>query len=284
MKGFFKISVALALVFGLSLLVNANTAFSQEKMSMEDYEAQLAQWQQRETDAKAAIARIEAEIEALKADISQADADITACWDEIYSMVGSDEAGVKAFINDLKGLQSRVNGLMALSPEELFRRKGELAEIEAEFAKMKENDMYALSSVRNVGAEVEAGIAQLKAKMPKAVYDDYIVMRGDYLWKIAGKSDIYGDPYQWMRIYSSNKDMISDPDLIYPDWVLKIQRGVGPDQYLVLKGDFLQKIAENPDVLNNPAEWTKIYEANKDIIGDNPSLIYPYTVLVIPKN
>ena len=135
-----------------------------------------------------------------------------------------------------------------------------------------------------MGAEVEAGIAELKAKMPKAVYDDYVVMRGDYLWKIAGKPDIYGDPYQWMRIYSSNKDMISDPDLIFPDWVLKIQRGVGPEQYLVMKGDFLQKIAENPDVLNDPAAWTKIYEANKDIIGDDPSLIYPYTVLVIPKN
>lgn len=284
MKGFFKIGVALMLVFGLSLLVNANTAFSQEKMSMEDYEAQLAQWQQREADAQAAIAKVEAEIETLKADISQADADYTACWDDIYSMVGSDEAGVKAFIEELQGLQSRVNGLMALSPEELFKQKAELAELEAEFAKMKENDMYALSSVRDVGTEVEAGIEQLKAKMPKAVYDDYVVMRGNYLWKIAGNSDVYGDPYQWMRIFSSNQDMISNPDLIYPDWVLKIQRGVGPDQYLVMKGDFLQKIAENPDVLNDPAEWTKIYEANKDVIGDDPSLIYPYTVLVIPKN
>ena len=109
MKGFFKIGVALMLVFGLSLLVNANTAFSQEKMSMEDYEAQLAQWQQREADAQAAIAKVEAEIETLKADISQADADYTACWDDIYSMVGSDEAGVKAFIEELQGLQSRVN-------------------------------------------------------------------------------------------------------------------------------------------------------------------------------
>ncbi len=284
MKGFFKISVALALVFGLSLLVNANSAFSQEKMSMEDYEAQLAQWQQREADANAAIAAIEAEIEALKADISQADADFTSCWDEIYSMVGTDEAGVKDFVNKLKALQSRVNGMMALSPEELFKNKEELAALEAEFAEMQKSDIYALSQARDVGAEVEAGIAQLKAKMPKAVYDDYVVMRGDYLWKIAGKPDIYGDPYQWMRIYSSNKDMISDPDLIFPDWVLKIQRGVGPEQYLVMKGDFLQKIAENPDVLNDPAAWTKIYEANKDIIGDDPSLIYPYTVLVIPKN
>ena len=43
-------------------------------------------------------------------------------------------------------------------------------------------------------------------------------------------------------------------------------------------------VAENPDILNDPAAWTKIYEANKDVIGEDPSLVYPYTVLVIPEN
>lgn len=284
MKGFSRLHLALALVLGLALLVTTNFAFSQEKMSMDEYRAQLADWQKREADAKAAIAALEADIAALKDQMSQADADIAACWDEIYAMVGSDKAGIDAFTAEVRKVENKVNGLAALSPEELFRSKAELAAAEEELAKLKANKIAALSPVHDKIAAIEATIAQLHNKMPKAVYDDYIVMRGDYLWKIAGKSDIYGDPYQWMRIYSCNKDMIKNPDLIYPDWVLKIQRGVGPDQYLVMKGDFLQKIAKNPDILNDPAAWTKIYEANKDIIGDDPSLIYPYTVLVIPKN
>jgi nucleoid-associated protein YgaU len=251
---------------------------------MDDYRAQLADAQKREADANATIANLETEIEGLKADLSQADADIAACWDEVYALMGTDEAGVKAYLGELRAIQSKVNGLAALSPEELFKKKGELADIEAELAKKKESDIYAFSQAYDLVADIEAAIAQLKDRMPKAVYDDYVVMRGDYLWKIAGKSDIYGDPYQWMRIYSSNKDMIKDPDIIYPEWVLKIQRGVGPEQYLVMKGDFLEKIAKNPEILNDPAAWTKIYEANKDIIGEDPSLIYPYTVLIIPKN
>ena len=38
----------------------------------------------------------------------------------------------------------------------------------------------------------------------------------DCLWRIAGYSDIYGDPYQWTRIYQRNRDIISNPSLIYP--------------------------------------------------------------------
>ncbi len=38
----------------------------------------------------------------------------------------------------------------------------------------------------------------------------------DCLWRIAGYSDIYGDPFQWTRIYQRNRDIISNPSLIYP--------------------------------------------------------------------
>lgn len=46
---------------------------------------------------------------------------------------------------------------------------------------------------------------------------DYTVVRGDSLWRIAGRSSVYGDPYQWPLIYKSNADKIRDADLIHPD-------------------------------------------------------------------
>jgi len=51
---------------------------------------------------------------------------------------------------------------------------------------------------------------------------DYIVIEGDCLWKIAGSQ--YGHPYyyKWPVIYDANRDLIKDPDLIYPGWNLKI--------------------------------------------------------------
>lgn len=48
----------------------------------------------------------------------------------------------------------------------------------------------------------------------------YTVKRGDSLSKIA--KSLYGDASKWRRIFEANRDIIKDPDLIYPDQVLKI--------------------------------------------------------------
>ena len=42
----------------------------------------------------------------------------------------------------------------------------------------------------------------------------YVVVAGDNLSKIAKR--IYGDANQWRRIYEANRDVIKNPDLIYP--------------------------------------------------------------------
>ncbi|MDX1442237.1 MAG: LysM peptidoglycan-binding domain-containing protein [Gammaproteobacteria bacterium] len=44
----------------------------------------------------------------------------------------------------------------------------------------------------------------------------YMVSQGDSLWGIAGKSEVYGNSYQWPLIYKNNSDKIKDADLIYP--------------------------------------------------------------------
>lgn len=48
----------------------------------------------------------------------------------------------------------------------------------------------------------------------------YTVVKGDSLSKIA--KQFYGDAKRWSKIFEANKDIIKDPDLIYPGQVLKI--------------------------------------------------------------
>ncbi len=50
------------------------------------------------------------------------------------------------------------------------------------------------------------------------------VVRGDSLWSISGKSDVYNNPYQWPLIYKANRDQIKDADLIYPGQKLTVDR------------------------------------------------------------
>jgi nucleoid-associated protein YgaU len=48
----------------------------------------------------------------------------------------------------------------------------------------------------------------------------YEVQAGDTLSKIAKRE--YGDANAWKRIYDANKDILKDPDKIYPGQTLKI--------------------------------------------------------------
>ncbi len=42
----------------------------------------------------------------------------------------------------------------------------------------------------------------------------YVVQKGESLWKIAAKPAVMGDPFRWPLLYKTNRDQISDPDII----------------------------------------------------------------------
>ena len=48
----------------------------------------------------------------------------------------------------------------------------------------------------------------------------YVVVKGDSLSRIAQRA--YGDGNKWRKIYEANRDVIKDPDLIYPGQSLRI--------------------------------------------------------------
>lgn len=270
-------------VVAILLLFTSGMVYAQaQKVKMDDYKAQLAETQKKETDASSKSAALQKENEGLKAQIDETQKQIDAEWANTYTLLGTDKAGVEAFGADLDAVGGQIDALAGLSPEDLFRRKGEVADLEAKIAQAKGNKIANLTAMENKLADLDTKLATLKAKVPDNIYDQYIVLKGDYLWKISKKEEIYGDPYQWIRIYCVNKDQIKNPDVITPDQNLKIARGVGKNEYLIVKGDYLKKIAGLPGVLNDPTKWTKLYEANKDIVT-NKDLVYPYQVLTIPR-
>ena len=55
----------------------------------------------------------------------------------------------------------------------------------------------------------------------------------------------------------------------------------GGSTYTVKPGDNLSKLAKQ--FYGTGADWKKIYEANRDVIGGNPNLIYPGQTFKIPE-
>ena len=50
----------------------------------------------------------------------------------------------------------------------------------------------------------------------------YEIKKGDSLWKIA--KNMYGDGNKYPQIFEANKEVIKDPDLIFPGQMIRIPR------------------------------------------------------------
>jgi LysM repeat protein len=65
---------------------------------------------------------------------------------------------------------------------------------------------------------------------PTPVVQRYTVKAGDTLWAIASQSEVYSDNFQWPEIFKTDRDLIKDPDQIFPGQILIIQQGQSPQQ------------------------------------------------------
>ena len=100
------------------------------------------------------------------------------------------------------------------------------------------------------------------APAPAAPQDEvYTVVKGDCLWCISAKSEIYNDPYQWPVLYRANRDQIKDADLIYPGQELTVDRNashavkMAADKHARTRGAWALGVVEDSDkefLSNNP--------------------------------
>jgi nucleoid-associated protein YgaU len=114
------------------------------------------------------------------------------------------------------------------------------------------------------------------------------VESGDSLWSIAASPRIYNNPYQWPRLFITNRERLADPNnpnLIEPGQVLDVPSPGNSRFYSVQTGDNLTDIAANPGIYNDPYQWTRLYDANRNrmVNPENPHLILPGMILEIPQ-
>lgn len=174
------------------------------------------------------------------------------------------------------------DALAAEAERQASRAKELQAKLSAERSKIEDLS----NKIKEIDAQLkplESQVADLEKQINelKSLPTEWTVRSGESLSKISGYKEIYSDPKKWPRIYRANRDKISDPNLIYPGWVLRIPRGL-PEYHVVAQGEWLSKIAGYWEIYNDWRQWTKIYEANRDKIK-NPDMIMPGWELKIPR-
>ena len=106
----------------------------------------------------------------------------------------------------------------------------------------------------------------------------YVVQPGDSLSSIAAARAVRGG---WQALYAANRRVIGpDPDVIHPGTVLVLPGLVTPVSYTVRTGDTLSGIAAEFAI---PGGWPTLYAGNRQVIGPDPNVIRPGTVLTLAR-
>jgi LysM repeat protein len=131
------------------------------------------------------------------------------------------------------------------------------------------------SSTTEVTLTSTLSIAPASVRRPAA---RYVVQPGDTLSGIAARFAVRGG---WPALYAANQPLIGpDPDVVHPGTVLVLPGQAAPVRYEVVAGDTLAGIAAALAVRGG---WPALYAANRRVIGPDPDVIRPGTVLTVSR-
>lgn len=179
-------------------------------------------------ELKSEISSLDDRINELKDESSDKDKQLGSLNTEYSDLIRS--LNLPDFDKKFTETEDKINNKSAQPPE---IRKSYFNDISSSKAKClpKYYDRYLAMKSKLEAWEKE--LSQKIAVKEESKAGTYTVVKGDCLYKIASKKEIYGNPKLWVKIWEANKSSvvsapkgvskkITDPELIYPGQVLKI--------------------------------------------------------------
>ncbi len=220
------VNVLVATVALLTVLAFSPLA-AQEQMSKDEWQRQMTDYTNQQLALNAQVKALDSTIAVLRSQSDKLTADVTACEDALYAMLGVTRADVEAFDKELTDMENRVAELQRMSDAELLTHKSEIETMQNRLNEMAKSKIAMIPRYHDrIGALQEKVAGLLSSMQKEKTYTVGTWSRNrDCLWNIAKKRDIYANAWMWPKIWQGNRDMIKDPDLIKPRWVLKIPEG-----------------------------------------------------------
>ncbi len=188
--------LALVLLFSVAIMAQEE----EKEMTEDEWNAEMARLHEQDSTLSEQISSLQADIDKMKATKIQ---DYDDCMNELYAMVGATKSDVDNFRQAVAELSGKID-----------RKEGPKADRQKDLNALKMNKISALPEFFDkVQNQMQSA---LDAWVEAPTEQNYTVVKGDYLWKIAKKQQFYGNGFAWPNIYKANKDKIKDPNLIYP--------------------------------------------------------------------
>src|SRR5713101_387501 len=215
------------LIVASMLLSGATASFAQE-MSKEAWQKEMGQATARRDELKARLDKLNADIANLQGQSSKLDADLTACEDELFKLIGMTRDEINSFDKELSGYENRTEELVRMSDADLLKYRDEVNNMSKRVDEMSKSKAAILhrfaGRLSTLRKKVDGLLHTLS--MGAGTYTVGTWRRDrDCLWNIAKKPTIYSNAWLWPKIWQGNKDKIRDPDIIKPGWKLNIPPG-----------------------------------------------------------
>lgn len=214
---FYKFPVLLIAFF---LMLTANVSFAQEEeledpldMDEEVWEAQINDLTAKKTELTTKLADLQKDIDGLLAQTNAKDVELRNAEDAFWNELGG-KSGYSTFKNDLERV------------EKLCRSKeGSQDDAMKIFESLSSQRMKCHPEFYNRFIAVKKCLEGWNKSVP-----EYTVLKGDYLFMISAKKEVYNNKHMWPVIWEANENgvlsgrpsTIRNPHLIYPGQVLRI--------------------------------------------------------------
>lgn len=247
MKTTIKTLTLLLVAFALAIPELA----SAQEMTKDQWQAEMTRLTARKTELSAQMTKLDADIASMKAQNDKAAADVRACEDALYAMLGVTRADVEAFDKELGTMESRVAELQRMSDAELLTHRDEIVAMDARLAEMAKSKIALIPRYGNRVSALQAQVAALMKSLQRE--KTYTVgtwsQDRDCLWNIAKKPDMYNNAWLWPKIWQGNRDLIRNPDIIQPKWTLKIPEGteLSKEEKSAANQYYRSKVAAEPN-------------------------------------
>lgn len=194
-----------------------------EELTCDEADSRIAQFRAANATQATKLAGVRGDVAKLESDLAAEVQALKKCNDDIYSLMGATEADVAAFRQKLGQLEGRVREMQRLSDDQLADRQDEVRGLESQLNDLRRERVSVLPEffdrVIALGRDIKGLYREKKIK-------GYVVgtwaENRDCLWNIAGRAEIYADPFQWPKIWQANTALIKNPDVIQPGWTLTV--------------------------------------------------------------
>lgn len=217
--------VVLVIGCGSSQVVRAPESKPDSLLTYDEAILRLDDWRLRIRQLQDQEQKIQGEVKLLEERLSATVAELKRCQDENTKLIGATEVQINQFRERLGKLEGRIRELRALTDNDFEPRRSEVYTLAKEWNSLRGERIAVLPEFFDRMVTARRDIQALIDRKP-AWKGKYIVRpwneSKDCLWNISGRSEVYGDPYLWPKIWQANTDEIRNPDIIFPGQELSL--------------------------------------------------------------